>query len=86
LSDNHLINSIKFFELEGVTSSDRVHIIPRASKFEEPRERVDDPKPAWSNLKIFIVLLFGMIGAVILSIAGYMYYEKYQQNKKKRFY
>ncbi|CRK88215.1 CLUMA_CG001996, isoform A [Clunio marinus] len=86
LSDNHLINSIKFYELDGVTTFERADIIPRATKFEEPREHVDDPKPGWSNLKIFCMLMFGMIGAVILSIAGYMYYEKYQQNKKKRFY
>lgn len=86
LSDNHLINSIKFFELDGPTTSDRAHIVPRASKFEEPREHTEDPKPGWSNLKIFFVLMLGMIGAVVGSIAGYMYYEKYQQNRKKRFY
>jgi len=86
LSDNHLLNSMKFFELDGATTADRAQIVPRASKFEEPREHVDDPKPSWSNLQIFVVLLLGMIGAVICSIAGYMYYEKYQQNKKKRFY
>jgi mannose-binding lectin 2 len=86
LSDNHLLNSMKFFELEGATTAERAQIVPRASKFEEPREHVDDPKPSWSNLQIFVVLLLGMIGAVIMSIAGYMYYEKYQQNKKKRFY
>lgn len=86
LSDNHLINSIKFFELEGATTADRSQVIPRASKFEEPREHVSDPKPGWSNLKIFVIILVGMIAGVILSIAGYMYYEKYQQNKKKRFY
>jgi len=86
LSDNHLINSIKFFELDGATTADRAHIIPKASKFEEPREHVSDPKPGWSNLKIFVILMLGMISAVILSIGGYMYWEKYQQNKKKRFY
>lgn len=86
LSDNHLINSVKYFELDGATTSDRAHITPRASKFEEPREHVDDPKPGMSNVKIFFLLLFGMIAAVILSIAGYMWWEKYQQNKKKRFY
>lgn len=86
LSDNHIINSIKFYELEGATTADRSQIIPHAAKFAEPRDHVSDPKPGWSNLKIFLILLFGMIGAVVASIAGYMYYEKYQQNKKKRFY
>lgn len=86
LSDNHLINSFKFFELDGATTADRAHIVPRAASFEEPREHVSDPKPGWSNLKIFFVLMLGMIGAVVASIGGYMYYEKYQQNKKKRFY
>jgi mannose-binding lectin 2 len=86
LSDNHLINSLKFFELDGATTAERAHIVPHASKFEEPREHVEDPKPGWSNLKIFLVIMVGMVAAVIMSIAGYMYYEKYQQNKKKRFY
>lgn len=86
LSDNHLLYSFKFFELDGATTADRAHIIPHASKFEPPREHVDDPKPGWSNLKIFCVLMLGMIAAVILSIGGYMWYENYQKNKKKRFY
>lgn len=86
LSDNHLINSIKFYELDGATTAERAHIVPRATKFEEPREHIKDPKPGWSNLKIFFFLMLGMITAVIVSIGGYMYYEKYQQNKKKRFY
>jgi len=86
LSDNHLINSIKFFELDGATTAERVEIIPRATKFEAPRDHVEDPKPGMSNAKIFFLLLFGMIAAVVLSIAGYMWWEKYQQNKKKRFY
>lgn len=86
LSDNHLLYSLKFFELDGATTADRAHIIPHASKFEPPREHVDDPKPGWSNLKIFCVLMLGMITAVVLSIGGYMWYENYQKNKKKRFY
>lgn len=88
LSDNHLIYSIKFFELEtppGTNLVDRTQIVPKASKFEAPREHVDDVKPM-SNTKIFLIILVGMIVSVILAIAGYMYYEKYTQNKKKRFY
>lgn len=68
LSDNHLINSIKFFELDGITTSERQFLTPRASKFEEPREHVSDPKTGWSNLKIFFVLMLGMISAVVLSV------------------
>lgn len=88
LSDNHLIYSIKFFELESTMpiNGDQTQIIPRAKFHEEQREHVEDPKPGMSNIKIFFFLLIGMISAVVLSIAGYMYWEKYTANKKKRFY
>jgi mannose-binding lectin 2 len=89
LSDNHLIYSLKFYELEAPTDAnlvDRSQIVPRALKFEAPRERTEDPKPQWSNTKIFFVILLGMIASVILAIGGYMYYETYTANKKKRFY
>jgi mannose-binding lectin 2 len=78
LSDNHIIHSIKFYELEVAESEnlvDRSQIVPRALKFEAPRERTEDPKPQWSNTKIFFVILLGMIVSVILAIGGYMYYE-----------
>lgn len=90
LSDNHLLYSFKFYELESppdTNAAERTKIIPKASSFEAPREHKEDPKPSsWSNVKIFFFILFGMLICCVLAIAGYMYYEKYQTNKKKRFY
>lgn len=88
LSDNHDILSFKFYDLDPITDhsdhSDRRNIIPSALTFEPPRERSEDPKPSMSNVKIFFIILFGMIFAVAITIFGIAYYK--EKNAKKRFY
>lgn len=39
-----------------------------------------------SNVKIFFMILFGMIAAVVLTIVGIMFYQKHKENSRKRFY
>lgn len=66
---------------------DRSAIVPQALTFEAPRERKEDSKPkSMSNVKIFFMILFGMIAAVVLTIVGIMYYQKHKENSRKRFY
>lgn len=65
---------------------DRSQIIPQAMTFEPPRERKEDKPKSMSNVKIFFMILFGMIGAVVLTIVGIMYYQKHKENSRKRFY
>uniref|UniRef100_A0A1L8E2X2 Putative legume-like lectin family n=1 Tax=Nyssomyia neivai TaxID=330878 RepID=A0A1L8E2X2_9DIPT len=91
LSDNHDIISLRFYELDLVAdpqvSLERRQIVPQALTFEPPRERSEDKKPSgWSNVKIFFVILFGMMVAVACAIGGIMYYQKHKENSKKRFY
>lgn len=87
LSDNHDIITFKFYELEpiadDVTLEVRKSIIPSAEVFEAPRERKDDVKPGMSNVKIFFLILFGMIAAIALAIFGIMYYQKQKETSRK---
>lgn len=91
LSDNHDIISLRFYELDLVTdpqvSLERRKIVPQALTFEPPRERSEDKKSSgMSNVKIFFLILFGMIVAVAAAIGGIMFYQKHKENSKKRFY
>lgn len=64
----------------------RDHIIPAATKFESPRERIEDKPAGWSGLKIFFATLFGILAVVGLTVIGIMVYQNHQQNARKRFY
>ncbi|XP_058450946.1 vesicular integral-membrane protein VIP36 isoform X2 [Malaya genurostris] len=89
LSDNHDLLSIKFFELESpaLLAEDRSRIVPSAASFEAPREHKDDPKHSGtSNVKIFFFILLGMLIVVALVVIGIMFYQKHQENSRKRFY
>uniref|UniRef100_U5ER85 Putative vesicular mannose-binding lectin n=1 Tax=Corethrella appendiculata TaxID=1370023 RepID=U5ER85_9DIPT len=88
LSDNHDIYSIKLYELEApiIHKQDRSQIIPEALTFEPPREHKDDPKPGMSNVKIFFLILLTMLIVVVLVVIGIMFYQKHQENSRKRFY
>jgi len=88
LSDNHDLHSFKFYDLDVdftmEQAQERLKIIPKASTFEPPRERHEDPKPGMSNAKIFFLLLFGMLAAVAITVFIISYYK--EKNAKKRFY
>uniref|UniRef100_A0A182Q5B6 L-type lectin-like domain-containing protein n=1 Tax=Anopheles farauti TaxID=69004 RepID=A0A182Q5B6_9DIPT len=88
LSDNHDIISMKFYELEApsLLAEDRRQIVPSAATFEAPREHKDDPKPGMSNVKIFFLILLTMLIVVVLVVIGIMFYQKHQENARKRFY
>jgi len=87
LSDNHDLLSFKFYELEPLVSHDviidRMSIIPSAEHSAAPRERKDDIKPGTSNLKIFFMILLGMIAAIVAAVLGVMYYQKHKETSRK---
>jgi len=88
LSDNHDIHGFKFYDLDNNISHEeliqRSSLIPNAKTFEAPREHKDDPKPGMSNVKIFFILLFGMLAAIVVAIFAISYFK--DKNSKKRFY
>lgn len=90
LSDNHDVVSVKVYELdvsEEQLKEDRSSIEPSSSYFEPPRDHVDDPKPSsMSGIKMFFLLLLGVLGCVACVVIGIMIYQKQQDNSRKRFY
>ncbi|KAK0159057.1 hypothetical protein PV328_009986 [Microctonus aethiopoides] len=91
LSDIHDILSIRLFDLdlpidEGEVE-DRSKIIPSAAFFESPRDHVDDPKPSsLSGIKIFLLMLVAALALIACVVIGIMFYQKHQENNRKRFY
>ncbi|XP_025834534.1 vesicular integral-membrane protein VIP36-like [Agrilus planipennis] len=91
LSDNHDIISVKMYELdqpnEAEAKEDRSNILPSATYFEPPRDHVDDAKPSsLSGIKIFLLMLVGSIALVACVVLGCMFYQKQQEQSRKRFY
>lgn len=81
---------MKLYELdqpETADTEDRSKIEPSSSHFEPPRDHVEDPKPSsMSGVKLFFLLLFGLLACVACVIIGVMIYQKQQENSRKRFY
>ncbi|XP_013141948.1 PREDICTED: vesicular integral-membrane protein VIP36 [Papilio polytes] len=90
LSDNHDIISVKMYELDLLESQnkdeDRSKIIPSAASFEAPRDRVDDTKPAMSGVKSFLYMMFVAIIIMVVLVLGIMWYQKRQEQSRKRLY
>lgn len=90
LSDQHEIISMKLYELdvpEGGETEDRSQINPSSKFFESPRDHVEDPKPSsMSGIKLFFLLLLGVLACIACVIIGIMIYQKQQENSRKRFY
>ncbi|KDR14191.1 vesicular integral-membrane protein VIP36 [Zootermopsis nevadensis] len=91
LSDIHDIMSVRLFELDlpddPKEEEDRSQISPSAAFFESPRDHVDDPKPSsLSGIKIFLLMLVGALAVIACVVIGIMFYQKHQENSRKRFY
>ncbi|CAH2233816.1 jg22498 [Pararge aegeria aegeria] len=90
LSDNHDIIAIKMYELDLLETQnkdeDRSHIIPSAASFEAPRERIEDEKPSMSGIKTFLWMMCIAIIVIVLVVMGIMWYQKRQENSRKRLY
>ncbi|KAJ2941490.1 hypothetical protein O0L34_g14537 [Tuta absoluta] len=90
LSDNHDIIAVKFFELDLLETQnkdeDRSHIIPSAASFEAPRERIEDEKPAMSGVKTFLWMMFVALCIIVCVVLGIMWYQKRQEQSRKRLY
>lgn len=91
LSDNHDILSIRLFELDlpddPKDQEDRSNILPSAAYFDAPREHVDDPKQsALSRIMFFLLMLVAALALIACVVIGIMWYQKHQENSRKRFY
>jgi len=89
LSDAHDIISMKLYELDAPEGSDenRDNIQPSSAYFESPRDHVEDPKPSsMSGIKLFFLLLLGVLACIACVVIGIMIYQKQQENSRKRFY
>lgn len=95
LSDNHDIISMKFYDLDPTDSElseDQIEemrkITPSADSAEVEREHVDDEPGSFSTKtqKLFWFLYAFAFLAVVGGIAGFLYYQKCQEDSKKRFY
>jgi len=90
LSDNHDVISVRLYELDSSnanTGEDRSKIEPAAKSFEPQREHVEDPKPSsWGSVKLFLVMLVVVLGLFALVVVGIMWYQKQQEQSRKRFY
>ncbi|XP_057381461.1 vesicular integral-membrane protein VIP36-like [Daphnia carinata] len=91
LSDNHDIISVKLYELDdSLTDSvteDRSNIQPAAQSFEPPRDHVDDPKPSsLGGVKLFLLMLLGVLGVFVCIVLGIIFYQRQQEQSRKRFY
>nr|CAG4646321.1 EOG090X07L3 [Macrothrix elegans] len=89
LSDNHDVISVKMYELDlpTDTNEDRSNIEPAAMSFEPPRDHVEDPKPStMGGLKLFLLMLVGVLGIFACVVIGIILYQKHQEQSRKRFY
>ncbi|XP_044744012.1 vesicular integral-membrane protein VIP36 [Chrysoperla carnea] len=91
LSDYHDILSIKLYELEGDDNNDRSKISPSASYFTPPRDHIEDPKQSsltssLSGVKVFLLMLVGAVVFVACIVLSIMFYQKQQEQNRKRFY
>lgn len=92
LSDNHDILSIRLFELDLPSDprdqEDRSNILPSAAYFDAPRDHVDDPKQSTtlSRITFFCWMLLGALALIACVVIGIMWYQKHQENSRKRFY
>lgn len=90
LSDIHDVLSVRLYELDtpnDVKDEDRSRIIPHASFFEPPRDHVEDPKPSsLGGVKIFLLMMVGAIAIIACVVFSIMFYQKQQENTRKRFY
>lgn len=91
LSDNHDVISVKMYELDLADDQaepleDRSNIIPSASVFEAPREHVDDPKPSSGGFWLFLSMLLIVLALCACGVGGLAFYQKRQEQSRKRFY
>ncbi|XP_066998715.2 vesicular integral-membrane protein VIP36 [Anabrus simplex] len=91
LSDIHDVLSVRLYELDipddPKEEEDRSQISPSAAFFEPPRDHVDDPKPSsLSGIKVFVLMLIGALAIIACVVVGIMFYQKHQENSRKRFY
>ncbi|XP_011174335.1 vesicular integral-membrane protein VIP36 [Solenopsis invicta] len=92
LSDNHDILSIRLYELDlpddPKDQEDRSQIVPSASFYDAPRERIEDSKQSGSlsGIKLFLIMLICAIALIVCVVIAIMLYQKHQENSRKRFY
>ncbi|XP_076165423.1 vesicular integral-membrane protein VIP36 isoform X2 [Ptiloglossa arizonensis] len=91
LSDNHDILSIRLYELDlpddPKDQEDRSNILPSAAFYKDPREHIDDPKQSTlSRIMFFFLMLVSALAIIASVVIAIMWYQKHQENSRKRFY
>jgi len=93
LADNHEIVSFKFYELEtakveGENEEDWRRIKPGVDYLKPPLDDVEDGhrNSSISGFKLFGLICFILIGVAVCAIAGYVVFQKREEQKRKRFY
>ncbi|KAM4577662.1 lectin, mannose-binding 2-like b [Odontesthes bonariensis] len=88
LSDNHDIISMKLYQLTvEKTPEDEEEeevTIPRVDNMEQFQVEVEEE--GMSGVHIFFTLVFSIMGLGVLAVVGLMVYNRWKENKRKRFY
>ncbi|KAM9857804.1 lectin, mannose-binding 2-like b [Aulostomus maculatus] len=90
LSDNHDVISMKLYQLtvqrspeEEEEEEEDIHI-PRVDNMEPFRVEIEEDK--MSGVQFFFTLLFSILGLSVLAVIGLMFYGRWKENRRKRFY
>ncbi|XP_067656967.1 vesicular integral-membrane protein VIP36-like [Haliotis asinina] len=96
LADNHDIISMKLYDLDKETDSEKKTEppytgLPVADHMEAPRDRVDDNKGSYilgslTGWKLFVVIFLILIGISVCGIVGFVVFQRNQDYSRKRFY
>jgi len=96
LADNHEVVSFKFYELNTPTTDDNERdewrrIKPGVDYLKPPLDNVDGGEGSYRNssisgFKLFMLVVFILIGVAVCAIAGYVVFKKREEQKRKRFY
>uniref|UniRef100_A0A3P9LCH9 Lectin, mannose-binding 2-like b n=1 Tax=Oryzias latipes TaxID=8090 RepID=A0A3P9LCH9_ORYLA len=91
LSDNHDIISMKLYQLTNEPTSEEAEeeeeevTIPRVDNMEQFQVKVEEGG-GMSGLQLFFTLLFSILGLGVLGVVALIVYNRWKENKRKRFY
>uniref|UniRef100_A0A3Q3WVN1 L-type lectin-like domain-containing protein n=1 Tax=Mola mola TaxID=94237 RepID=A0A3Q3WVN1_MOLML len=89
LSDNHDIISMKLYQLTVLRTAEEEEeekevTIPSVDHMEQFQVEVQEE--GMSGVQFFFTLLFSILGLGVLVVVGLIVYDRWKQNRRKRFY
>ncbi|KAG7490879.1 VIP36 [Solea senegalensis] len=90
LSDNHDIISMKLYQLtvektpEEEAEEQESVLLPRVDDMEQFIVIVEEE--GMSGVQLFVTLLFSVLGVGVLAVIGLMFYGRWTEKRRKRFY